>query len=137
MAAANISTHSLKDLTDKEIRIDHFIGKQNNTELYEKSAHRRDDHYLFIFQKNGRSKIVVDFKEIDLIGAMILCVSPRQIHFTAAIEHKTEAWLITIDTTNIKDEFKTIFEDHYFFYQPLPVQTLLCGLVPQPMQNLS
>lgn len=131
MAKDNISTHSLKDITDQQISVDRFVGKPNNDELYRKSAHRRDDHYLFIFQKNGRSKIIVDFKEIELIGNVVLCVSPGQIHFAVAIEEKTDAWLITIDSTIIKEEYRTIFEDYYFFYQPLNLQILDSTLLNQ------
>ncbi|GAA4158987.1 helix-turn-helix transcriptional regulator [Chryseobacterium ginsenosidimutans] len=134
MIINNISTHSLKDITDKKISINMIIGKADNDELYGKSAHRRDDHYLFIFQKNGRSKIIVDFKEIELIGNVIMCILPGQIHLASAIDNKTEAWLITIDTSIINDEYRTIFEDNYFFYEPITLETSETTLLNQCIQ---
>ncbi|MDQ0595041.1 hypothetical protein QFZ37_003410 [Chryseobacterium ginsenosidimutans] len=134
MTADNIFTHSLKDITDQQISIDKFIGKENNDELYEKAAHRRDDHFLFIFQKSGRSKIILDFKEIELIENLVLCVLPGQIHFAVAIEDKTEAWLITIDTSIINDEYRTIFENYYFFYKPLNLGVLESTLLNECIQ---
>jgi len=134
MSIHNISTHSLKDITDKNINIYRIISSADNEGLYKKPAHRRDDHYLFIFQKNGRSKIIVDFKEIELIGNVILCISPGQVHFASAIDDKTEAWLITIDTSVINDEYRTIFEDNYFSYEPLKLQILESTVLDQCIQ---
>ena len=119
MMNPGISTYSLKDITDQIISIDKFIGTENNEALYKKSAHRRDDHYLFIFQKNGRSKIVVDFKEVELIGSIAMCILPGQIHYGAAIENSSEAWLITLDTNFVNDDYRAIFDDYYFHYEPL------------------
>ncbi|MDN5288149.1 MAG: AraC-type DNA-binding protein [Mucilaginibacter sp.] len=119
MATDNILTHSLKDITDQGISIDKFIGTGNNEELYRKSAHRRDDHYLFIFQKNGKSKIVVDFKDVELIGNGVLCILPGQVHYGVAADNNTEAWLITLDINFVNDDYRAIFEDYYFQYEPL------------------
>jgi len=119
MTADSILTHSLKDITDQEISIDKFSRTENNKVTYRKSAHRRDDHYLFIFQKNGHSKIVIDFKEVELIGSVVLCILPGQVHYGVAVDNETEAWLITLDTNFVNDDYRAIFEDHYFQYDPI------------------
>ena len=121
MATNNISIQSLKEITDQKISIHKFIGSANNNELYEKSAHRRDDHFLFIFQRNRKSKIVVDFKEIDLDGSVILCVFPGQVHYTTAVAQDTEAWLITLDSSLVNDGYRAIFEKYYFQYKALAI----------------
>ncbi|PSL44666.1 AraC-like DNA-binding protein [Chitinophaga niastensis] len=117
----NIATHSLRDITDEEISIVKFIEAENSVASYKKSAHRRDDHYLFIFQRSGRSNVVVDFNEIELTGSVILCVLPGQIHYGVSVDKNTEAWLITLDSAYINDDYKVIFDNYYF--QPKP-QTL-------------
>jgi AraC-like DNA-binding protein len=118
-----ISTHSLKEITDQRISIDKFNGARNNDEVYQKSAHRRDDHYLFIFQRSGRSKIVLDFKQVELVGSVVLCILPGQIHYGVSASENTEAWLITLDTTLVNDDLRTIFDDYYFQYQPLTLSS--------------
>ncbi|MDR3680926.1 MAG: helix-turn-helix transcriptional regulator [Flavipsychrobacter sp.] len=122
MTTDNISTHSLKDITDQEIRIDKFTGTINNDVLYKKVAHRRNDHFLFIFQRDGRSKIMLDFREIELIAGVVICVLPGQIHYAVAVDHNTEAWVITLDTHFINADYRSVFEDHYFLYQPQILQ---------------
>jgi len=124
MATDNISTHSLRDITDQGISLDKFIGTGNDERLYKKSAHRRDDHYLFIFQKNGRSKIVIDFKDVELIGSVVLCILPGQVHYGVAVDNNTEAWLITLDINFVNDDFRAIFDDYYFQYEPVTLSNL-------------
>lgn len=121
MARNNISIQSLKDITNQEISIHKFIGSTNNDVLYEKSAHRRDDHFLFIFQRKGCSKICVDFKKIELDGTVVLCVFPGQVHYTTAVEQNTEAWLITLDTRFVNDDYRAIFEKYYFQYEAIAI----------------
>ncbi|MFX1707314.1 helix-turn-helix domain-containing protein [Chitinophaga sp. CC14] len=120
----NILTQSLKDITDQEISINKFIGTQNNEDFYKKAAHRRDDHYLFIFQKKGRSTIVIDFKEVELIESMVLCVLPGQIHYGVTADNNTEAWLITLDTNFVEEDYRRIFDDYYFQNTPLALSGL-------------
>lgn len=112
--ALNIPIHTLRDLTDSEIRIDKFVGTGNDDEFFRKGAHKRSDHYLFIFQKNGYSKLVVDFKELELSGRNILCILPGQVHYGISVEKGTEVWLINLDVSFIDVEFKKIFADYYF-----------------------
>lgn len=120
----HISTHSLKDITDQVISINKFIGGKDNTVSYTKPAHRRDDHYLFIFQKKGISKIVVDFNDVELIGSVVLCVLPGQVHYGVSVCDDTEAWLITIDTSFIDEDYRAIFDKHYFQCIPLALPDL-------------
>lgn len=118
------TTFSLRDITDQRISVDRFTGAADNDALYIKPPHRRDDHFLFIFQQSGESKVVVDFKEIALTGNTVLCVLPGQIHYAVAADRSTEAWLITLDTGLISDAYKAIFEEYYFQYSSFPLQLI-------------
>jgi AraC family transcriptional activator of pobA len=109
----NIPIHTLKELTDNEIRIDKIVGKENEDSFTQKGAHKRSDHYLFIFQKTGSSKLVVDFNELELNDSVILCILPGQVHYGISIEDNTEVWLINLDISFIDVEFKKIFSDYY------------------------
>src|SRR5258708_36395672 len=111
MASGKIDVHSLRELTDQEISIDKFIGTGTSIDerLYKKSAHRRDDHYLFIFQKKGRSKVIVDFKEIELIDCAVLCILPGQIHYGVAVGNDPGACCIILDGNLSNDDFQAYF----------------------------
>jgi AraC-like DNA-binding protein len=115
------ATFSLRDITDQRISVDRFTGAADNDALYTKPPHRRDDHFLFIFQKSGKSKVVVDFNEIAFTGSAVLCVLPGQLHYAVAADRNTEAWLITLDSSLISDEYKAIFEEYYFQYSSFPL----------------
>ncbi len=118
--ADNITTHSLKDITDEGISIVRFMGTVGEAS-YKKTAHRRDDHYLFIFQTKGKSKIIVDFNEVELTAAVVLCILPGQVHYGVSADHETDAWLITLDVNLVNNDARVIFDDYYFQYEPLPL----------------
>lgn len=115
------TTFSLRDITDQRISVDRFSGAADNDALYTKPPHRRDDHFLFIFQRSGESKVMVDFKEIAFTGSTMLCVLPGQLHYAVAADSNTEAWLITLDSSLVSDEYKAIFEEYYFQYSSFPL----------------
>lgn len=113
MASKNIITHSLKEITNSEILVHKFIGKENDEAFYRKAAHKRLDHYVFIFQKSGSSKLVVDFKEYELKGSAVLCILPGQVHYGVDVRKGTEVWLITLDSAYVDVEYKKIFSDYF------------------------
>lgn len=124
MKTDRILTYSFKDITDQEIWIEKYIATNCNKELLSKPVHRRADHFLFIFQKRGKSKIMVDFTEIELIGSVLLCVLPGQIHYAVSLENLTEACLITLDIQFVNGFYRNFFEEHYSQYQPKPLKKL-------------
>lgn len=66
-------------MTDKRLSITKFINV-GKTKIKVKAAHR-DDHFVFIFQEKGNSRILVDFKEIVIRDCSALCILPGQIHY--------------------------------------------------------
>ncbi|KQR66867.1 hypothetical protein ASF92_19130 [Pedobacter sp. Leaf176] len=104
---------------------------------YTKPAHRRDDHYLFIFQKKGNSKIVVDFSEIGLSECSILSILPGQIHYGVAACGDTEAWLITIDVNFVDEHYRKIFDYHYFQSKAIVLQDLESNSLNQCLELIA
>ncbi len=117
----DISTISLRTFTNQNTSTFHFVASNDNNDLYQKLAHRRDDHYLFIFQKKGHSKIVVDFKEVDLIESSIICILPGQVHSVTLVTSNTEAWLMTVDINLINKNDRVILEESYFYYKSIVI----------------
>ncbi|WP_342333222.1 helix-turn-helix transcriptional regulator [Pedobacter sp. FW305-3-2-15-E-R2A2] len=120
----NIIKYFHKEITDHKISIYKIFGSEVTAELLQKPAHRRGDHYLFIFQKEGSSKLMLDFQEVTLTGSVLLCILPGQIHHTISVENHTEAWLITVDSNFLIDEHRSVFDDYYFRYAPIPLGEL-------------
>lgn len=115
----NIIKYFHKDFTKRKFSIYKIFGSQVTEELLLKPAHRRGDHYLFIFQKQGISILMVDFQEITMVGSQLLCILPGQVHRTLFVEDHTEAWLLTVDGALIFDDNRSIFDDYYFQYSPI------------------
>jgi AraC-like DNA-binding protein len=94
-------------MTDKRLSITKFrnVGK---TKIKVKAAHR-DDHFVFIFQERGNSRILVDFKEIVIKGCSVLCILPGQVHYGISA-HDAISWLIAMDTSLVSTTFRSILE---------------------------
>lgn len=119
----NIPTISLNEFTNQETSVFHFVATEDNSALYQKMPHRRDDHFLFILQKNGHSKIVVDFKEIILTENSIICILPGQVHYATLVDSGTQASLLIVDSKLISKKNRGIFEENYFDYQSINVNS--------------
>jgi AraC-like DNA-binding protein/mannose-6-phosphate isomerase-like protein (cupin superfamily) len=115
----NIPTISLNEFTNQETSVFHFVAAEDNNALYQKMPHRRDDHFLFILQKNGYSKIVVDFKEITLTENSIICILPGQVHYVTLVDSGTQAFLLTVDSELISKKNRGVFEENYFDCQSI------------------
>jgi len=113
----NIPIISLNEFSNQETNVFHFIGAEDNSALYQKMPHRRDDHFLFILQKSGFSKLMIDFNEITLRENSIICILPGQIHYAICVDSSTEACILAVDSKLISKKNRSIFEENYFDYQ--------------------
>ncbi|WP_343674063.1 AraC family transcriptional regulator [Chitinophaga sp.] len=73
--------------------------------LEDKPPHRRNDHFLFIFQESGKSEIFVDGNEVKLANKMLLCISPGQVYETLSVSDNTTAWIVTAGVEHVKYHF--------------------------------
>lgn len=115
----NIATWSLRDITDQDIDINRFPVSGVCKTSYKKPPHRRADHYLFIFQTTGKSKVVIDFKQLELTGAVVLCILPGQVHYGVSVDVETKAWFISLHSSAVSEDFKPVFDEHYFHSAPV------------------
>lgn len=119
----NIPIISLNEFTNQQTSVFHFAAAEDNNALYQKIPHRRDDHFLFILQKKGNSKIVVDFKEITLTENSIICILPGQVHYVTFVDSGTQASLLIVDSKLISKKSIGIFEESYFVYLSVKVNS--------------
>lgn len=78
---------------------------------------------MFILQKNGHSKIVVDFKEITLAENSIICILPGQVHYVTLVDSGTQASILLVDSELISKKNRSIFEENYFDCQSISLNT--------------
>lgn len=98
----------LEEITPHGIKITRFRDSGEQALLF-KAAHR-DDHYIFVFQLQGKSRIMVDFNEIELTDCAILCILPGQVHQGISTSN-VEALFIAVETALVKDSLRYIFEE--------------------------
>ncbi|NQX41141.1 AraC-type DNA-binding protein [Pedobacter steynii] len=71
-------------------------------------AHR-DDHYIFIFQEEGDTQVMLDFKTIDVKGSALLYIIPGQVHHILNTE-RSSGWFLAVETLLVADEYRQILE---------------------------
>ncbi|MCF2443920.1 AraC family transcriptional regulator [Dyadobacter sp. CY345] len=98
----------LKEITRNGLSVTRF-QQADDQDMLLKAAHR-DDHYVFVFQLQGQSRIMVDFSEVTLNGCSILCILPGQVHQGISAKN-VEALFIAIEPALIKGSMQSIFEE--------------------------
>lgn len=82
-------------------------SKEDNVDLIFKAVHR-DDHYIFIFQQKGKSRIMIDFDTVSIDDAAVLCILPGQAH-QGILAHHVEAWFLAVKPEMVKDSYRHFF----------------------------
>lgn len=83
--------------------------------LVNKPIHR-DDHYIFIIQEQGKSSLLLDFKEVEIMGPALLCVLPGQVHRAIVVEN-TIAWFIAAKAEFINEQHRFNLEEQSLISQ--------------------
>lgn len=111
-----IPVHSMENLKERGIMVMPFqVEDLENTVL--NSAHR-DEHFIFAFQQDGESGIMVDFKEVWFCGRAIFYIMPGQVHHGISVKN-TKGWFIALDAAFIAESDKAFFEQR--ISQPAPL----------------
>jgi len=84
-----------------------IVTKFTDDKVPEKPAHR-DDHYIFIFQEEGESRLMVDFNEITLKGCTVLCLLPGQVHYGLSVSN-TVAWFLAVNPEELNEKIRPVF----------------------------
>ncbi|TWF42945.1 AraC-like DNA-binding protein [Chitinophaga polysaccharea] len=80
------------------------------------SAHR-DDYYILLFQQEGVSRLMVDFREVILTGPCIYYILPGQVHHYKSIQ-EVSGWLLGTDPLSIDPAYRQVFEEALSEPQP-------------------
>ena len=116
---STIPVHKLQEHTDQRYhleRVDILSERVRDAVLMD--AHR-DDHYIFLLQETGWSKMMVDFSLQVLKENTVFFVSPGQVHDYKGSETDASGWFLAIDAGLIPDLFRTVLEDPFLEQKPL------------------
>ena len=80
---------------------------------------RRDEHYLFIVQKKGRSGLMLDFRKVEIRGTSVFFILPGQIHYTRYTDKN--AWVLAVDPSLIHDAYKAILDQFLLIHDPVKI----------------
>jgi AraC family transcriptional activator of pobA len=109
-----IPIHKLQERTALGIQVRYFTSFEKEDMRY-LGAHR-DDHYIFILQKHGKSSIILDFKSITVEGSAIFFILPGQVHHVPESQ-QTAGWFMAIDSSLVGKGYNQVFEEQSL-YQP-------------------
>jgi len=81
----------------------------------------RDEHYLFILQKKGRSGLMLDFRKVEIRGTAVFFILPGQIHYTLFTDD--DAWVLAVDPLLINDAYKAILDQFLLSHDPVKISS--------------
>ncbi|MGY0035327.1 AraC family ligand binding domain-containing protein [Pedobacter sp. NJ-S-72] len=113
-----IPIHKLQERTALGIQLRYFTGFQKE-DLKHLGAHR-DDHYIFILQKQGKSNLNLDFRNITVEGSAVFFILPGQVHYVPESQ-QTAGWFMAIDSSLVEKSYNQVFEEQALHQQSLEV----------------
>ncbi len=114
-----IHTHKLGDRTDIGIEV-RYIDPRGAVSSKRMGTPHRDDHFLFALQESGKSRLFVDFEEVDIRDCAVLCIQPGQVHYTISME-KAKGWLLSLSPLLVGAGPALVFEEQIHANEPLPL----------------
>jgi AraC-like DNA-binding protein len=106
-----IPIHRLDDRTDQGFEVDRVHASNWQIEDAILLGTHRDDHYIFLIQEKGLSKLMVDFSYFILKGRSAVFILPSQVHRYVEKTGTTEGWYLALDAGLVPDMFRATLED--------------------------
>lgn len=122
-AKDSIPLHRLDDRTSQGFEVDKIDASNWQIEDAILLGTHRDNHYIFLIQERGLSKVMIDFSYFILKGTSVLFILPGQVHRYVEKDRTTEGWFLGVDAGLIPDAFRAVLEDSSREKQPLSLST--------------
>lgn len=103
-----IPKHRLADKLDGEIAMLKRISIDKHS--HEMNYAHRDDYFMFIFVEKGEAKVLIDFEEYSIYENSVYYILPEQVHLLTHHSDDASAWMLIIDSSLVKEEYKEVFE---------------------------
>jgi AraC family transcriptional activator of pobA len=98
-----------EDAVIPEIDVSHFtnIAAANAVNLP-----HRDADYVFLFQKMGYLRLMVDDNLIEMKGRSVFFILPGQLRYH--VESKTDTWVLAVNASFLQDSLRLKLNEHYY-----------------------
>jgi AraC-like DNA-binding protein len=98
-------------MTDQGFLVERFVVDKMKQEKGVALEAHRDDHYIFLMQECGRSRMMIDFAEYGARGRRIMTILPGQVHKYLSSEPETVAWFVALDVGMVAERYRSVLED--------------------------
>lgn len=116
-----IPVHRLEESTDQGFELERLSGfGQKDADSVTMGLHR-DDHYIFVLQESGKSRMTNDFELYSVEANMIMSVFPGQVHGFYAVDEEVSGWFMALDPGLVPEAFRTVLEDPFLSRRPLAI----------------
>ena len=116
-----IPVHRLEESTDQGFELERLSASDEKEAETVMMGLHRDDHYIFILQESGKSRMTNDFELYMLEANMIVCVFPGQVHGYSGIDETVTGWFMALDPGLVPETFRTVLEDPFLSRPPLAI----------------
>jgi AraC family transcriptional activator of pobA len=97
-------------------------------------AHR-DENYLFILQKKGRSRLMLDFKTVEMKGPSVFFILPGQIHHP--VDSDTELYVLVVEPSLVQATYKEVLDQYFLLHEPVQINARRLSTIGHCMDFLS
>lgn len=122
MATPHIPIYSLNDINKSGVEIRYFADTANLNSIEKDDENiygpHRDDHYMFFFQQEGTSELMLDFKRLKRTGSWLFFLLPGQVHQVISNEHST-GWFLALSSERIAESYRAVFEEMILVQEPI------------------
>ncbi|MDP9956420.1 AraC-like DNA-binding protein [Epilithonimonas hungarica] len=117
----NIPTYNLNHISKDGLVIELVkeTSEETNRDIEEKGVHR-DSHYLFLFLQSGKAEVMVDFKDFEVEGPAIFCITPGQVHYSKNFD--IYGWFLAVNSELVAAEVRAVFEESVFPILPVKIE---------------
>ncbi|WP_353718631.1 helix-turn-helix domain-containing protein [Dyadobacter sp. 676] len=120
MPKKSIPLHYLENESGIGISM-HRIDRMNRMNAPHMDAHR-DDYGNFFFQEDGRARLMVDFREVELEGSGVFCILPGQVHYPLHTEG-SYGWFLAVDMSLLDEHHRSVVDEYALHGFPVSVDT--------------
>ncbi|QXV63953.1 AraC family transcriptional regulator [Mucilaginibacter sp. 21P] len=118
--AKNKSNIPVYHLHERAVRSFQLFDLVSPTDVSHWDQAHRDDNYLFLFQRTGSTRMMVDFKEVTVDGCAIYCILPGQVHYGIDTTGLS-ACVLAADPSIVPENYRNAFAEFAFGNVPVIV----------------
>lgn len=106
-----IPFHRLREATDQGYLVERFVVDKKVQDKDAAMEAHRDDHYIFLLQVRGKSRMMIDFTEYGAKGTRMMVILPGQVHKYLHSDPDTVAWFVALDVGMVPERYRSVLED--------------------------